>query len=188
MSTLSTLLLGCIAMLTAALPADKKELKLSYPESGYTIVLPADEFGELQEEWRGQDYYYMTETERGIICSVLFYKLNEEELKGLAGMRGHVPGSPEISPIYPLLYFSTNAKLGSLETMKEEWGDPASDVMYRQAHLETVQGTALNQKNMYAYAMFGSDLFVAVHLSKVFCTPEDSTAMRAFVESIRKKE
>ncbi len=163
-------------------------MEFRYPDSDVAIVAAADDLGEIQEEWRGRDYYYLATTNNGIAFSVLFFKLSEQDLKGLAKMRSGMPDVPEVSPIYPFTYFSLNNKMASDEAMKEQWGDSQGDFLYRQAHIAKIGGMPVEQKNMYAYGMLYTDLFVAVHISKMMCTPEDSTEIRTIIESVQKKK
>jgi hypothetical protein len=60
--------------------------------------------------------------------------------------------------------------------------------MFSHADIKEFNGIKMNQKHMYGYAMFGKDLFLNIHLSKVGCTPEDSTAMKQLLDGLRKKK
>ncbi len=41
---------------------------------------------------------------------------------------------------------------------------------------------------MYGYAMFGDDLFVNVHLSKMNCSADDISEMKEILNSLKKEE
>ncbi len=59
---------------------DTKLFEFSYPKrANTTISLSAENFQDFSKEWRGADYYYFGMNKDGIICSVLYYKLNDEE-------------------------------------------------------------------------------------------------------------
>jgi hypothetical protein len=166
-----------------------KSIEFGYPKNkSATFYLESDKFKKFTKEWRGEDYYYMSENgEDGFICSVLFYKLNAKEVKSLVeGPRQMVDG-PATSPAYPMSYFTTYAKLAKYESNKSQWGDPAKDFMFSHADIKEFNGVQVNQKNMYGYAMFGNDLFVKIHLSKVACTAEDSTVMRKILDGLKIK-
>lgn len=159
--------------------------EFSYPKSkDATIIMASDKFEDFKEEWRGDDYYYICEEgDRGIICSILFYKLNKQEQ-----IRMVDPYGDATSPSIPLLYFSSNSNLKNYESNKQSWGEMTEDFMFRQADIVEFDGKKVNQKNMFAYCMFGKDLFVNIHLSKVNCTAEDSTAMRQILAGLKKKK
>jgi hypothetical protein len=166
---------------------DKKVFEFQYPKLKESAInLSADHFKKFSKEWRGTDYYYFAE-EDGFICSVLYYKLNEEEKVSLVDMPKAVLGAPESSPAYPLAYFENYSNLKSMERNDSSWGQPTDDFMFRQNDV-VIGGTKFAQKHMYGYCMIGKDLFVNVHLSHVGCTPADSTEMVEMLRSLVKKK
>ena len=169
---------------------DKNLIEFNYPKRKEAVfTMNTNKFKKFKEEWRGQDYYYLCENgDGGIICSVLFYKLNENEQKMLVEAPQQLLKFPESSPGYPLAYFSNNSNLHEFESNNQQWGDPSGDFMFSQSDIKEMQGFKVNQKNMNGYAMFGKDLFVNIHLSKIAYTPEDSTAMRQILDGLAKKK
>ena len=150
--------------------------------------MTTDRFGTMEKEARGTDYYYMGTSPDGMICSVLFYKLNDDEVTQLVDFPAQLTGGPESSPAYPQTYFATYSNTKDLESNEQRWGEPTNDFMFRQADIKEFKGEKVNQKSMYGYAMFGKNLFVNVHLSKGNCSAADSIEMRRILESLRKKK
>lgn len=166
-----------------------KLFEFDYPKvKGTTITLNTDKFKKFTKEWRGSDYYYYSESKDGIICSILYYKLNEEERLALVEAPRVAMGSPEISPAYPFFYFFNYSKLKKYEENEERWGEPTDDFMFRQNDITNFEGVKINQKHMYGYCMVKNDLFVNIHLSKVNPTSADSVAMREILSSLTKKK
>lgn len=166
-----------------------KLFKFSYPKLDDTsITLNGENFKKFTKEWRGSDYYYYSENKDGIICSILYYKLNEEERLALVDAPKVALGGPDISPAYPFSYFSNYSKLKKYETNTEMWGEPTDDFMFRQNDITEFEGMKISQKHMYGYFMAKNDLFVNIHLSKVNFTSADSTAMRKILSSLTKKK
>ena len=150
--------------------------------------MTTNKFEKIEKEWRGTDYYYITENKDGFICSVLFYKLNPDEVKQFVEFPRQLLGSPQNSPAYPQSYFSSYSPTKKYEINEQKWGDLTGDFMFRQTDIPEFEGKKVNQKNMFAYAMFGKDLFVNIHLSKGNCTPTDSLEMRQILEGLKKKK
>ena len=168
------------AMLVSFKIADTEALEFSYPKNDKaTITMQGEGFKKFKKEWRGEDYYYMGDSKNGIICSVLYFKLNDEEEAATIKKFGN-----KTSAEIPLIYFTGGNKVK--EENIERWGEPEDDFNFSQTDIE-LAGPTLKQKNMFAYAMFGQDLFVKVHLSKLPCSPADSTQMRAMLQSLVKK-
>ena len=166
---------------------DKKVFEFNYPKSKDTDVsFSANHFKKFSKEWRGADYYYMSEGD-GFICSVLYYKLTDEEKLSLIDAPKIAIGGPDNSPAYPYAYFKNYSQLKSMEKNDSSWGGPADDFMFRQNDI-FIEGTKFSQKHMYGYAMFGKDLFFNVHLSKTLCTPADSTEMVELLKTLVKKK
>ena len=160
--------------------ADKEAIEFSYPKNDKaTISMQGEGFKKFKKEWRGQDYYYMGDSKNDIICSVLYFKLNDEEQAATIKQFGN-----KTSAEIPLIYFTGGNK--AKEKNMERWGKPEDDFNFSQKDIE-LGGPTLKQKNMFAYAMFGQDLFVKVHLSKLPCSAADSTEMRAMLQSLVKK-
>ncbi|BEV04490.1 hypothetical protein [Chryseobacterium gambrini] len=182
----------CITILTGLLSfklADTKLFEFSYPKrDNTTITLSANNFNKFTKEWRGEDYYYYSESKDGIICSILYYKLNYEEKRSLVDAPKIAIGGPDISPAYPFAYFSNYSNLKKYESNVENWGKPTDNFMFRQNDITEFQGIKMKQKHMYAYFMADKDLFVNIHLSKTDFTPTDSTAMRQILSSLTKKK
>ena len=157
--------------------------EFSYPNvKNTTMTLSTGLFKKFKQEWRGQDYYYSCEdSESGIICSVLYYKLNKEEQDVMVR-----PFKGITTPMIPLLFFADNSNLKDFESNNDTWGEIKDDFMFRQNDILEMRGMKIRQKNMYAYGMFGDDLFVNIHLSKVNYTTADSTAMRQILSSLKK--
>jgi hypothetical protein len=157
----------------------EKKFQFVYPGREHTAFsIESGNFTKFKEEKQGTDYYYFGTGKDGMILSVLYYKLNEEEQLGLVDLPRLQLKGPETSPAYPFTYFSTYNNLKPFEKNESSWGEPQDDFMFRQADVPTVEGRKINQKHMYAYFMPDKDLFVSVHLSKVNSTPADSVSMR----------
>lgn len=162
----------------------KKTVEFHYPKrDNTTISMLSDNYEKFSEEWKGGDYYYMGFGKDSIICSVLYYLLDENEQKNLTQPFGDAVGT-----LIPLTYFLTNSNMRNFEKNKTTWGSEKDDFMFRQADITDFQGYAVRQKNMYAYCMFGKDLFVNIHLSKTNYTAKDSMAMRQMLASFIKKK
>lgn len=169
--------------------ADTKLYEFEYPKRDNTaITLSADNFKKFTKEWRGSDYYYYSESKDGMICSVLYYKLNDEEKLYLVDALKMAIGGPDTSPAYPFAYFSNYSNLKKYEVNVENWGQATDDFMFRQNDILEFQGLKTKQKHMYAYFMADKDLFVNIHLSKIDFTISDSTAMREILNSLTKKK
>jgi len=167
-----------------------KTFEFMYPKRKHTIIalaLNADNFGKFSKEWRGKDYYYYSKGKEGMNCSILYYKLSEEERLALVEIPRITFGTSDINPVYPSTYFSTNSNLKDYETNVETWGDLTDDFMFRQSDITEFQGVKMKRKHMYAYCMPDKDLFVQVHLSKPDYTSSDSTVMRQILNSLVKK-
>ena len=178
-----------IILFLLSFAADKNIIEFRYPKNKEAVVvMSTDRFGKFEKEWRGTDYYYSTNNSEGVICSVLFYKLNEDEVQRFVDFPRQLLGSPQTSPAYPQSYFSQYSPTKKYEVNEQKWGDPSTDFMFRQTDIPEFEGKKVNQKNMFGYAMFGKDLFVNIHLSKINCTATDSMAMRQILESLKKKK
>jgi hypothetical protein len=168
---------------------DTQVYEFSYPKRKHTaITLSAEGFKEFTKTWQGADYYYSCETMDGLVCSVLYYKLNDDERQSLVEFPKKLMGGDEISPAYPFAYFSNYSTLKKYETSNEGWGQPTDDFMFRQCDITEFQGTKVAQKHMYGYCMADKDLFVSVHLSKTGYTSSDSLKMRQILASLVKKK
>lgn len=175
---------------------EKKSFEFSYPkQNNAKISLLSDHFKKFEKEWRGSDYYYFAEKE-GYICSVLFYKLNEEEKLSLVEVpkaiftnKSKEAGKdfPENSPIFAYTYFKNYSNLKSMETNDKSWGEMTDDFMFRE-NVINIEGTKMTQNHMYGYAMFGNDLFVNVHLSKMNCTEDEVLEMKEILNSLKKEK
>ncbi|MES2133785.1 MAG: hypothetical protein V4506_15650 [Bacteroidota bacterium] len=162
----------------------KKTVEFHYPKrDNTTITMLSDNYKKFNEEWKGGDYYYMSFGKDSIICSVLYYLLNENEQKNLVQ-----PFGDAVGPLIPMTYFLTNSNMKNFEKNKTSWGGEKDDFMFRQADIINYQGYSVRQKNMYAYCIFGKDLFVNIHLSKTNYTTKDSTIMRQMLASFAKKK
>lgn len=181
-------LIATIVLLMAFTSDSERVLEFKYPkEKDAAFSMTTHLFKKFEKEWRGEDYYYyLDEDKGGLICSVLFYKLNDDELKALVDLPKKRMNGPETSPAYPSAYFTAHSNLSKYESNKAQWGDPASDFMFSHADVKEFNGMKVNQKHMYGYAMFGKDLFVNIHLSKVNCTAGDSITMRRILDSLTK--
>ena len=99
---------------------EKKSFEFIYPkQDNVKISLSSDHFKKFEKEWRGSDYYYYAEKD-GFICSVLFYKLDEEEKLSLVEvpkiqisekMKESGKEFPQNSPVFPYVYFKNNSNL-----------------------------------------------------------------------------
>jgi len=100
------------------IPGGDKTVEFSYPKNkDATFTMTSNKFKKFSKEWRDQDYYYMSqEGEDGFICSVLFYKLNEEEVNDLHKIEKE-SGVPKGSPVYPLAHFSGSLFVGRRITL-----------------------------------------------------------------------
>jgi hypothetical protein len=166
--------------------ADKNVFDFSYPKRKATdITLSAGHFKKFTKEWRGADYYYYGEGD-GFICSVLYYKLNDDEKAELIDAPKAAINGPHKSPAYPYAYFKNFSNLKSMERRDSSWGKPTDDFMFRQNDV-VVEGTQFSQKHMYGYAMVDKDLFLNVHLSKTGCSTLDSTEMIDILKSLTLK-
>ncbi|WP_430813857.1 hypothetical protein [Carboxylicivirga sp. RSCT41] len=171
-----------------AFKSDKNEVVFKYPKlKDKEIVMKTSAFEKFRKEWRGKDYYYLCDKgHNGMVCSVLFYKLNEEEKMMYVDLARAMIGKecPEISPAFPLAYFTNYSNLKKYETNISKWGNKGDDFMFSHADIKDFNGTQINQKHMYAYAMMSNDLFVHIHLSKTFCTKNDSIVMAKTLNSL----
>jgi hypothetical protein len=166
---------------------EEKLFEFTYPRRDKTtITFKAQNFKKFSKEWRGSDYYYYAEGKDGMICSVLYYKLNDDEKVSLVDVPKVAIGGPDISPAYPFTYFTTYSNLKKYEENTSSWGQPTDDFMFQQNDITNFNGAKISQKHMYAYCMADNDLFVNIHLSKVNCTSADSTAMREILNSLTK--
>lgn len=181
--SLATVLVLLIGMWSFKL-ADIETYDFSYPKrKNAAITINGKDFKKFSKEWRSQDYYYYGETKDGLICSVLFYKLNKDEQKLMVEPLGGM-----LSAAIPYIYFSQNSKLKQWEKNEASWGSMEDEFMFRQNDILEFQGRKINQKHMYAYGMLDKDLFINIHLSKVNFTPADSTVMREILSSVQKKK
>ncbi|HCW06291.1 MAG TPA: hypothetical protein DGG95_02880 [Cytophagales bacterium] len=168
-------------------PDDEKQFEFSYPKRDKTkITLKAHNFKKFSKEWRGTDYYYYAEGKDGMICSVLYYKLNDDEKLTLVDAPKAAMNGPEINAAYAFAYFINYSNLKKYEDNNASWGQATDDFMFQQNDIRNFNGIKINQKHMYAYCMPDKDLFVNIHLSKVNCTAEDSTTMRQILMSLSK--
>ena len=167
--------------------SEEQPIEFNYPKKkNATITMATGAFKKFKKEWRGEDYYYLCEnSENGIICSVLFYKLNENEQKRMVD-----PFDPEgksTSPMIPFTYF-LNSNLKKYEQNNATWGAATEDFMFRQNDILDFEGVKMKQKHMYAYCMIERDLFVNIHLSKINYTAKDSIEMRTILGSLKKNK
>jgi len=163
--------------------ADKNIFEFLYPKrKGTDITFSAEHFKKFSKEWRGSDYYYFGEAD-GFVCSVLYYKLNDDEKLQLVDAPKKAIGGPEKSPAYPYAYFKEFSNLKSMEKNDSSWGKPTDEFMFRQNDV-IIDGTQFSQKHMYGYAMVDKDLFVNIHLSKTGCSTSDSTEMMDILKSL----
>jgi hypothetical protein len=183
-------LIGIVVITTGLLSFNFDEAKLFefiYPKRDKaTITLKALNFKKFSKEWRGSDYYYYAEGKDGMICSILYYKVNDDEKVSLIDAPKVAIGGPDISPAYPFTYFTTYSNLKKYEENASSWGQPDDDFMFQQNDITNFNGVKISQKHMYGYCMADKDLFVNIHLSKVNCTSADSTTMREILNSLTK--
>ncbi|EJL63849.1 hypothetical protein [Flavobacterium sp. CF136] len=173
---------------------EKKSFEFIYPkQNNVKISLSSDHFKKFEKEWRGSDYYYYAEKD-GFICSVLFYKLDEEEKLSLVEvpkiqisekMKESGKEFPQNSPVFPYVYFKNNSNLKKMEENDISWGEMTDDFMFRKNEIN-LQGSKIIQNHMYGYAMFNNDLFVIVHLSKMNCTENELKEMEEILNSLKK--
>lgn len=179
-------LLICTVFLLSSV-SDDSRIKFKYPKrKNTTITLASNKLKNFKEEWQGTDYYYITPEQDSFICSVLFYKLTEKEMLTNEYL-ALAAGVPFPSPVCPFGHFTITSNTKELETNEQKWGEVTDDFMFRQADIEEFMGHKLHQKNMYAYAMIDTDIFVQIHLSKIEYSPADSTEMRQILASLRKE-
>ncbi|MCX6236123.1 MAG: hypothetical protein NTY07_00970 [Bacteroidia bacterium] len=165
--------------------AIKNEISFIYPKKkGISLIMNTYLFKEFKKEWRGEDYYYLSEGKDGFVCSVLFFKLNESEFNDLLAIQKG-SGVSKTSPIYASTHFLSSSKTKQYESNNKSWGDPNSTFMYSQVDIKEFSGQKINQKNISAYAMFGEDIYLKVHLSKTLCTQQDSITMMDIFESLK---
>lgn len=185
-------ILFAFTLMSMAFTGDQKVHEFKYPKNKDAVVyISSDLFKKFKKKWRGEDYYYLSENgKEGFTCSVLFYKLNEEEKLMYVGLLRAMLGNetPETSPAYPQVYFTNYSNLAKYESNKTKWGDPMADFMFSHSDIREFEGVKVNQKHMYGYAMYGDDLFVNIHLSKVNCSPGDSLAMKEILDGLKKKK
>jgi hypothetical protein len=173
---------------------DKKSFDFEYPkQKGTKISLLANHFKRFEKEWRRQDYYYYAEKD-GLICSILYYKLNEDEKlnlienpKLLFAQKFKEEGKifPENSPAFAFSYFSNYSNLKKMEENEKSWGEMTDDFMFRKNEIN-LAGAKVIQTHMYGYAMFGDDLFVNIHLSGMNCKEADIKEMEDILSSLKK--
>ena len=166
---------------------DDKVFEFAYPKkNGTEIILSTDKFKKFKKEWHGSDYYYYSD-QNGLICSILYYKLNDEETESLVEIPKKTVNGKGNSPIYPFIYFKNSSNLKSMEKNESSWGKAEDNFMFRQNDVG-FGGSSFSQKHMYGYCMFDKDIFVTIHLSKVGCTATDSTDMRNILKSFEWKK
>lgn len=175
---------------------DKRSFEFIYPkQKEVKISFLADHFKNFKKEWRGSDYYYYAEND-GFICSVLFYKLTEgEKITLVDAPKAAFADSfkkagkefPKDTPMFAYAYFKNYSNLKSMEKNDQNWGEPTNDFMFRENIIE-IGSTNVTQNHMYGYAMFGDDLFVNVHLSKMNCSADDISEMKEILNSLKKEE
>lgn len=173
---------------------EKKTFEFIYPkQKEVKISLLSEHFKKFDKEWRGSDYYYFAEKD-GFVCSVLFYKLNEEEkltlveipkIELVKNAKEIGVEFPENSPMFAYSYFKNYSNLKKMEENDESWGEMTDDFMFRKNEIN-LEGSKLKQENMYGYAMYGNDLFVNVHLSKMNCSESDLKEMEEIINSLKK--
>ena len=73
-----------------------------------------------------------------------------------------------------------------METNDKSWGEMTDDFMFRENAIH-IEGTKFTQNHMYGYAMFGNDIFVNVHLSKMNCTEDEILEMKEILNSLKKE-
>ena len=177
------------SLIFMAFTAKPNEIIFKYPKSKKaTFSMKTEHFKKFKKEWKGSDYYYSSvKGKNGIICSVLYFKLNEEEQlmyvdapKAMIGLK-----NVENSPAFPLTFFTNYSNLSKFETNKTNWGDPKDEFMFRQADIKEFNGIEINQKHMYGYTMFEKDLFVSIHLSKTNCKTADSLVMNNILNNLK---
>jgi hypothetical protein len=157
-----------------------KLLEFSYPgRSNTKLSMLNHSYGKFTTEWKGTDYYYLAESKDSIICSVFYFKLNEQEQKMMV-----TPFGDSIKAGIPYTFFSMNSQLRKYEANKVSWGEITDEFMFRQNDI--ILTPTVKQKHMYGYCRFGNDLFVSVHFSKANCSASDSIAMRQMLASLRK--
>jgi|SRR6478735_5281212 len=156
-------------------------LEFSYPSRSETkLVMTNHEYGKFTAEWKGTDYSYFAQSKDSIICSVFYFKLNEQEQKKMTE-----PFGESTMAGIPFIFFSSNSQLRKYEINQSSWGEVTDEFMFRQNDI--IVTPTLKQKHMYGYCGFGKDLFVQVHFSKGNCSAADSIAMRQMLASLRKE-
>ena len=179
------IILIALLLILLSFKGDKSEFEFIYPKyKEVKFTMTTNKLKKFEKEWRGEDYYYLCENgDNNIICSVLFYKLNKDEQKLMVDPFGGKPSSG-----IPFIYFSDNSNLKQYEVNNASWGAMTDDFMFRQNDIIEFEGVKTNQKHMYAYCMFGKDIFVNFHLSKINYTANDSIAMREILGSLKKTQ
>lgn len=189
MTKFKTILLLTIIPLTFSFKDTKNTVEFVYPAfEDKTITLQTNEPLKFKKEVRGEGLYFLSKNKpKEITCSLLFFKLNEEEKMMFVDLPKAMMGidSSIFSPALPLTYFKNYSRLKDFEENQMEWGKIDDDFMYRQADIVSIEGQIINQKHMYAYAMLTSDIFVNIHLSKVNCSKSDSVEMVNILNSIK---
>lgn len=187
--TIKPIVAIAVSIMLFSFLGEKETIDFKYPKNKDAVItMTTDKFQKFKEEWRDNDYYYLNDKNKdGFICSVLFCKLNKEEMVFQDKVQKE-SGVPSGNAVFPLQYFISSSTTKEYESGEKTWGDPDTDFMFRQVDIKEVNGHRINQKNMFAYTMFGKDLYVSVHLSKVLCTPADSIAMELILEGLKKKK
>lgn len=164
---------------------EKRHFEFKHPKIKNSKLIVETELNiKFKNEWQGSDYYYYGESKEGIIFSVLYYILNEEEQLSYVEAPKVALGA-KYGPVFPYTYFSTYSKLKKYEINEDSWDEPTQKFMYRQCDIFQFEGIKISQKHMYAYCMFGKNVFVNIHLSKENCSASDSTIMRHLLENIK---
>lgn len=174
-----------LTILSVSFASDAHIFQCMHPErSNVIILLSSPLFSEFKEEWKGKNYYYISQSkENGIVCSIMFYTLTDAEQKALISMREKF-AVPKTSPAFPFTYYTTASKVSKDEINTFEWGSVNDEFMFRHADIEEIGGMKVHQKNMYGYAMIDDDIFATIHLSKLASTAQDSVAMRTILQSL----
>lgn len=183
MKNRSLILIAGVFLLFSFVSSDTKTFSFEFPKRKHIqLKISAPSKWVIDKEKKGEDMYYTNfskASEKDVLFSLLFFKLNEYEQKSMIGEMGL-----EGNPLLPATYFLSNNNTAKYETDNKSWEDTA--FYYRDYNIETFGTLKVHQKNMKAYCMYDKDLFVQVHLSKPNYSDADSALMRSILNSLRK--
>jgi hypothetical protein len=156
--------------------------KFKYPKKkNVELKIDIPKEWKISKEKRGEaDLYFTNITKNNgnqILFSVLFFKLNDEEKESVEELALN-------DPIVPFAFFLDKSRTVKMESKVKTWHN--EDFYFKDSNIEDFNGIKAHQKNINAYCMYGYDLFVKIHISKLNYSPADSIKMMKILNTIVK--